>query len=387
MTGDMVVGAYALRTFLISSNGDLLSLTGGTRSLTQSDWQDGTCIATCRYLRSRHPTASPPSEGCTCGIYGFNSLAALRNAYPEADYLVAVIRLEGQVLEGPRGSRAEAARVVALWLSPTALPVAVETSLRKGLPEVDFHTDLPAMIAAYPSLPAADTPLDIRPTGTPQPNPPHPQQRRWKWPRLPVPASFLTILRSTLIALLGVVAVAYIFHITALTRWSTAPNLSDTRWGPSHFFQAVAVGINNVGTTLAAHPLGWTIGAALTAVIPAAITRYPATRGTWWLYCIIQTGALLAANLDPPELDPPATPTLVEIVGAAGIVVATTAVRSYLRHRTRTAIISRGGRQAAVYIGTPAGGKSRTALPTMGNSRWRTHPDFPVLVLTPTDSA
>lgn len=142
-----VVGVFALRTFRVSANGFLLPL-----SFTGADWADGTCIARC----GRGHAA--PADGCTCGVYSLRDLRDLRLQYWTARRLVAVVALEGQTVEGSKGRRSQAARVVDVWTGSGrwGLPAEQDGLLRQQLPGVRFHMDLDRMLAGYPDLvPAA----------------------------------------------------------------------------------------------------------------------------------------------------------------------------------------------------------------------------------------
>lgn len=138
-----VVGLFALRTFRVSANGYLLPV-----SFAGADWADGTCIARC----GRGHAA--PADGCTCGIYSLRDLRDLRLQYWSARRLVAVVALEGQTVEGAKGWRSQAARVVDVWTADGrhGLPTEQAELLRQHLPGVRFHTDLERMLAAYPEL-------------------------------------------------------------------------------------------------------------------------------------------------------------------------------------------------------------------------------------------
>ncbi len=144
-----VVGLFALRTFRVSANGFLLPL-----SFTSADWADGTCIARC----GRGHAA--PADGCTCGVYSLRDLRDLRLQYWTARRLVAVVALEGQTVEGTKGWRSQAARVIDVWTGAGrwGLPAEPDGLLRQNLPGVRFHTDLDRMLDAYPELMPAPRP-------------------------------------------------------------------------------------------------------------------------------------------------------------------------------------------------------------------------------------
>ncbi len=133
------VGVYGLRTFRVI-RGKLAPVgVHGSR-----DWRDGTCVARCDYSRRGNHGHRAPDELCTCGVYCFRDLWRLRAGYPMAQDVVAVIALEGRVLEGEYGWRAEAARVLALW---ERVPATV-----KALPHVTRYRDVEAMIRDYPGI-------------------------------------------------------------------------------------------------------------------------------------------------------------------------------------------------------------------------------------------
>ncbi|MEV5651005.1 hypothetical protein AB0L57_22365 [Nocardia sp. NPDC052254] len=141
LDAEPVVGVYGLRTFQVL-RGKLGSVGVHSRS---GDWHDGTCVARCDfYWHRRVDEHRVPAESCSCGVYCFRDLGRLRSEYSMANDVVAVIALEGRVLEGHRGWRAEAARVVALW---TADPATVDP-----LPDVTRYSDVEEMIRAYPGI-------------------------------------------------------------------------------------------------------------------------------------------------------------------------------------------------------------------------------------------
>ncbi|MCC3318481.1 hypothetical protein [Nocardia africana] len=158
-----VVGLYALRTFRVeSASGRLLPVTTYTAARGNSAWDGGVCVAEC--VEPTSDPHRPPSEQCGCGIYGFGDLQTLRTEYRQAHAIVAVIALEGTVLEGERGYRAEAARIVALWADSTILGAELVARIRGHLPDVAHFDDVEELIAAHPGLrhtrpprPAGDT--------------------------------------------------------------------------------------------------------------------------------------------------------------------------------------------------------------------------------------
>lgn len=102
-----VVGLFALRTFRVSTSGLLVPL-----SFIGSAWADGTCIARCGL---GHPA---PADDCPCGVYSLRDLRDLRLQYWSAGRLVAVVAPEGLTIEGSKGWRSQAARVVDVWTAP-----------------------------------------------------------------------------------------------------------------------------------------------------------------------------------------------------------------------------------------------------------------------------
>lgn len=100
-----VIGVYGLRTFRLSADLRLVPVAWRT-----VDWADGCCIATCRsvyarVLGTRRAAHEAPDRACTCGIHAVRSLGFLRAQYSTARDLVAVVALEGTVVEGELGCR------------------------------------------------------------------------------------------------------------------------------------------------------------------------------------------------------------------------------------------------------------------------------------------
>lgn len=142
---DPVVGLHGVRTFRVSADGRLLPV-----AVMTDDWATGACIARC----GRGHRA--PDLGCTCGIYSFTSWRELRAQYPvPSRRLIAVVALEGVTVEGTKGYRSQAGRVVDIWLRPgrQGLPAFTVALLRANYPAVRFHDELPALLARHPELP------------------------------------------------------------------------------------------------------------------------------------------------------------------------------------------------------------------------------------------
>ncbi len=147
---EFLVDVHGLRTFRVSDDGHLLPVTA-----MDDSWRGGTCIARCR----REPGHQPPDDDCRCGIYSFRHLPILRAQYQQALDLVAVVALEGQTLEGSRGWRSQAARVLDIWVSPDAVPNDLRNALAANLPDVRFHDDVEEMIGSYPDLSTTPPPV------------------------------------------------------------------------------------------------------------------------------------------------------------------------------------------------------------------------------------
>jgi len=140
-----LVGVLALRTFRVSADGFLLPL-----SFDSDDWAKGICIAGC--VRATH---SAPDPRCTCGLYSLTDLHELRTQYHQSDKLLAVVALEGVSVEGAMGWRSQAARVVAIWISPDhrrRIPAVQVAALRANYPAIAFHIDRAEMLTQYPAL-------------------------------------------------------------------------------------------------------------------------------------------------------------------------------------------------------------------------------------------
>lgn len=219
---ELQVGVHGLRTFRVSDDGNLLPVTA-----VDDSWRGGVCIARCR----RNPAHSAPADRCRCGIYTFRNLPVLRSQYEPANYLVAVVALEGQTLAGAKGWRSQAGRVVAIWVQPGALPDALLHALSIHLPGVPFHADVNRMLADYPELSVADPGLSAVEAARP-----FPIRRR------PV--------RSHLVLLFFVAVVVGTLLFVAGERRLTG--IGD---GQQSAVDAVLVGIGRCGAFLASHDL------------------------------------------------------------------------------------------------------------------------------------
>lgn len=148
-----VVGVYGLRTFRVSLDGKLLPI-----GHLSDDWDGGSCIARCA-IGSDH---AAPETDCTCGIYSFRDRVHLTNQFSAARSLLAVVALEGTTVEGDRGWRSQAARVVAVWIADDALPSTLRAALLAGLPSVREYPSPTEMIANFPGLTCSE---DYPPAG------------------------------------------------------------------------------------------------------------------------------------------------------------------------------------------------------------------------------
>lgn len=154
-TPDVVIGRYGLRTFRVSADGYLLPATDTPRGLDDT-WREGTCIAACGQGHDHQP----PQIDCTCGLYSLDCLADLREQYPTAAYLVAVVALEGRAIEGERGTRAEAARVVGFWLDRTALAYDVVVDLEHRYSQIPVWDSVDELVTSYRGLTVGEPPED-----------------------------------------------------------------------------------------------------------------------------------------------------------------------------------------------------------------------------------
>jgi len=151
---ELRVGQYGLRTFHVSEDGYLLPVNTGIQgSRLNASWKDGTCIAQCN-AGHNHPV---PDDGCSCGIYSFPSVEQVRSQYPSEHNLLAVVSLEGRVIEGGRGWRSEAARIVAIWTAhgarrgPDGLG-RITNQLKTNYPNIAFRENLDAMLEDYEGI-------------------------------------------------------------------------------------------------------------------------------------------------------------------------------------------------------------------------------------------
>ena len=268
---ELQVGVHGLRTFRVSDDGNLLPVTA-----VDDSWRGGVCIARCR----RNPAHSAPAERCRCGIYTFRNLSILRSQYEPADYLVAVVALEGQTLAGVKGWRSQAGRVVALWVRRGALPDTLLRALATNLPDVPFHAEVDSMLAGYPELSVAEQLPDAALASRPLPI-----RRR------PV--------RTSLVALFcALVAVGTLLFVLGLSSIGQR-RLTAVGAGGSSGVDAALVGAGRVGTFLAANDLVllWPllfVGVLLAARQPTGPVA-AVVAGTAWSVAAAVSAAVLAA--------------------------------------------------------------------------------------------
>jgi hypothetical protein len=89
-----------------------------------------------------------PVEGCTCGVYAFWTVEELPDQYLEsARRMVAVIRMEGECIEGDAGVRANAAQIVAWWCAEDDRELA--TACAAGSPGARRYFDRDVMVRIH----------------------------------------------------------------------------------------------------------------------------------------------------------------------------------------------------------------------------------------------
>ena len=157
MTADLEVGVFGLRTFQIEeTSGLILPVTPAfewpDRRAYYRAWRGGKCVAECLV----DPTHHPPEDGCTCGIYSFRDLGPLRRQYEQAEGLAAVVALEGVAVEGERGWRSQAARVVAMWAAPDILTPGLRRRVSRRVPKLRWFREIDDMTSTYIGTHAAD---------------------------------------------------------------------------------------------------------------------------------------------------------------------------------------------------------------------------------------
>ena len=275
---ELQVGVHGLRTFRVSDDGNLLPVTA-----VDDSWRGGVCIARCR----RNPAHAAPSDRCRCGIYTFRDLPVLRSQYEPADYLVAVVALEGQTLAGVKGWRSQAGRVVAIWVQPGALPDTLLQALSANLPDVPFHDDVQRMLADYPELTAAEPEPVAESTARPLPI------RRRPVRAVMVVLFFVVVALGTVLFLIGA-------HLLAQTGLGTRSGPASSTPARSALNTAL-VGVGRAGAFLAANDLVLVAPLPFVGVLLAA--RQPTGRagavvaGTTWLLAAAISAAVLAALL------------------------------------------------------------------------------------------
>ena len=144
MSEPVVLGSVrALRTFRLLRGGGLAPVSA------RSPWTAGVNTATCDRKGSVRGHR-PPEPGCSCGLWAFGGLQALRESdLREQDAVVAVVRCHGRVVPATLGLRAEHGVLEALWLSPEVAATA-GTGLAATYPQAAVYRSLPAMLAEHP---------------------------------------------------------------------------------------------------------------------------------------------------------------------------------------------------------------------------------------------
>jgi hypothetical protein len=145
---EWVVGedTYAVRTFK-AEDGQLTSVNQGG-----GHWADGVCIATCR----RDPEHVAPLPGCRCGVDAWWTVEQLLDQYAEwARYMVAVIRMADECIDGPNGARAGSAQIVAWWCAEDA-PADLIVACQNSAPNTRRFYSRDVMTRLYPPPPATE---------------------------------------------------------------------------------------------------------------------------------------------------------------------------------------------------------------------------------------
>ncbi len=155
MTRQVIHGSVrAVRTFHLLPDGGLAPVSG--HGNLRDPWPAGVNTAECLpriSLRRRDAAAAehePPAPGCSCGLWAFGSLQALRQA-PLRDQrrVIAVIRCHGTVIPGARGVRAQHAAIEAIWLAADVTDRQLSAVARR-YPGAAIYRSLSAMLAEHP---------------------------------------------------------------------------------------------------------------------------------------------------------------------------------------------------------------------------------------------
>ncbi len=150
-----------LRTFRLGSAGELLPISSRSKHPLAA-WEPGVTTATCSRWRAagilggswHRPLRSighaAPGEGCTCGLWAFGSLEALRaSMYGDQRRVIAVVSCRGRLIPGEVGFRAEHGEIAALWLAPD-LPADTVERVARRYPQAALFRSVQAMLAEYP---------------------------------------------------------------------------------------------------------------------------------------------------------------------------------------------------------------------------------------------
>ena len=139
---DWEVGdAYAVRTFK--------AVDGKLESVTQrgGHWEDGVCIATCVV----DPEHVAPVDDCTCGVYAWWTVEKLLEQYPDAEQMVAIIRMGGEIIEADNGVKAGEAQIVAWWCADDATELIEACQVSASGARRFFDRDVMATIYPPPA--------------------------------------------------------------------------------------------------------------------------------------------------------------------------------------------------------------------------------------------
>lgn len=129
----------AVRTFRLRANGELAPV--GPRAA----WAAGLTTAQCD--RKEHRA---PAPGCTCGLWAYGGLQALRESdLDEQCRVVAVVSCHGRVVPATLGLRAEHALVEAVWLSEDVEP-ELAARMRASYPGTAVYRSVDAMLSEHP---------------------------------------------------------------------------------------------------------------------------------------------------------------------------------------------------------------------------------------------
>lgn len=160
--GEPVVGALGARTFGFTSKG-LRPVMYPSSNVWQTSHAEMECGAVgmanghdqpecwCPYCVAHERELFPDS--CKHGLWSLHTIQLVAEQYSTcATHILGVIEPYGPGLQGSQGYRSQFATILALWVNPITVPVAMRELLWRQYPDVTMFETVAELLDAYPSL-------------------------------------------------------------------------------------------------------------------------------------------------------------------------------------------------------------------------------------------